>query len=143
VKKILVVITCVAFIIFGFLFHLPQNTTYRHLLYLTGDDIVRDIGRDLQFCVEVEEERYINVRRYAEDVKLLGETYIYKNVEDLDALLSSFGVAILRKSYMNGKDIIYGYSSVCAFQSQTDSNVQICVDDNVVTIGFPIIYGEY
>jgi len=116
---------------------------YKHLLYVSGEEIVKNIGRDLQFCVEVDEQKYHNIQPYIDNSKVLGETYIYKNAKDVDALLSNFSVAILRRGYLNDKEIIYGYSSTCIYPSKTDSNVQICVDNDTVTIGFPIIYGEY
>ena len=142
-KKILVGITCLIFLVFGFFFYFPRVTMYKHLLYVSGEEIVKNIGRDLQFCVEVDEQKYHNIQPYIDNSKVLGETYIYKNAKDVDALLSNFSVAILRRGYLNDKEIIYGYSSTCIYPSKTDSNVQICVDNDTVTIGFPIIYGEY
>lgn len=142
-KKIFVILTCLVFILFSFVFFANKKGLSTHFYYITNSKLASGVSRNLSFCYEVEEKTFINIKSKENTIRVIGETFIFKNVKNIDKLFETFGINIRTRSFLNDKEILSGISSKVIYGTKDDTNVQISIDKNVITIGFPIIYGAY
>lgn len=78
----------------------------------------------------------------AGDINLLGEYFELTNVRSVDSLISRFGIRIISRGFVGGREILYGFSKNIPYTPKGESNIQIIFRENTAAIGIPIIFSE-
>ena len=94
----------------------------------------------------VKEEYFgTNYKQYKSEDKVVGESVQIKgNNLKLNKLCDELGVVVLKKYFVNDKLIIEGVSSMFKYRNEnSQANIQICLENDIITVGLPIIYGSY
>lgn len=99
---------------------------------------------DLGFVVE-ETSLITNFKNYLQDGVVVGECISVKgDINDINRICDKLGLNILKKYKVGDILMIEGVSPrIKYFLDDRQSNIQIAVNKNDITIGSPIIYGSY
>lgn len=76
------------------------------------------------------------------EVVLLGEYFEFADFSLVDKIISRFGISIVSRGFIGGREILYGFSKNIPYDAKGESNIQIVFRENTVAIGIPIIFSE-
>lgn len=82
---------------------------------------------------------------YLDGDKVIGECIVLDGNENkVNYLVEKLGLVILNKYVFGNKLMIEGVSALLPYRLKSSNiNVQICFENQAVTIGSPVIYGNY
>ncbi len=136
-KRFLLIVGMMLFFIFALLMTKFKLSDFYNISSVSTKTI------DLGFVKEV----YFgtNYKQYKSEDKVVGESVQIKgNNLKLNKLCDELGVVVLKKYFVNDKLIIEGVSSMFKYRNEnSQANIQICLENDIITVGLPIIYGSY
>ena len=121
---------------------LLKNEIIQSSVYGGVGEVVYAAG-DLGFVLEQNTGQ--NSLIYKKNNNIVGEcVWIKAGQEKLNYICNKLGLTILKKYFVGERLLIEGRSSLLKYKlNGTNQNVQICSYNNLITIGSPIIYGNY
>lgn len=106
-------------------------------------------GVESQKCTDlgflIEENKTINFKNYKKGSQIVGECVtIDASLLNLNQICERLGINITKKYELGDRLIIEGYSPLLNYYIEgRQENVQLCLNDEELTIATPIIYGSY
>lgn len=139
-QKIFVVMLMVFLFAFGLCFKSSLFSFCEGEEVAIGSETVEYAGGNLGFLCENVFGDHVT---YEQDGEVVGECVFIKK-SALEKVASKIGLVVLKKYEVADRVVIEGMSPLLKFSIEgRQSNVQICIDGDIVQIASPIIYGSF
>ena len=144
-RKICVFMFCILVVLCAVVFiDVNLHESKQHFVYLNKNYSYLTATKNLSFCLEFEGEKFERYYNLQNNKDVIGETFVFTNkLNNINKIINTFGIKILDRYFLNGKEILIGISKVVEYDSLSNFNAQICIDNQKIVVGFPIIYGDY